>query len=37
MFIKKLSNVELVGFSDSDMTGDIDDRKSTTGVCTILE
>ena len=29
---KKLSNVELVGFSDSDMVGDIDDRKSTTGV-----
>ena len=28
----KLSNVEHVGFSDSDMAGDIDDRKSTTGV-----
>ncbi|XP_022931603.1 uncharacterized protein LOC111437770 [Cucurbita moschata] len=34
---KKLSNVELGGFSDSDMTRDIADRKSTTGVCTILE
>ncbi|XP_022979542.1 uncharacterized protein LOC111479221 [Cucurbita maxima] len=29
---KKLSNVELVGFNDSDMAGDIDDRKSSTGV-----
>ena len=29
---KKLSNVELVRFSDSDMTGNIDDTKSTTGV-----
>ena len=29
---KKLSNVELVGFSDSDMARDIDDRMSTTGV-----
>ncbi|XP_022956276.1 uncharacterized protein LOC111458028 [Cucurbita moschata] len=29
---KKLSNMELVGFSDSDMAEDIDDRKSTTGV-----
>ncbi|KAJ8754920.1 hypothetical protein K2173_015432 [Erythroxylum novogranatense] len=32
VYKKKLSNVELVGFSDSDMAGDIDDRKSTTGV-----
>ena len=29
---KKLSNVEVVGFSDNDMAGDIDDRKSTTSV-----
>lgn len=28
----KSENLELVGFSDSDMAGDMDDRKSTTGV-----
>ncbi|XP_052152555.1 secreted RxLR effector protein 161-like [Oryza glaberrima] len=29
---EEVGNAKLVGFSDSDMAGDLDDRKSTTGV-----
>ncbi|KAF2311882.1 hypothetical protein GH714_027117 [Hevea brasiliensis] len=36
VYQKGQSSLELVGFSDSDMAGDIDDRKSTTGVIYFL-
>lgn len=33
----KETNTNLVGFSDADWAGDLDDRKSTTGGCFYLE
>ena len=33
LFYSKDSNLSLAGFSDSDWTGNADDRKSTTGGC----
>ncbi|KAG8641013.1 hypothetical protein MANES_13G092690v8 [Manihot esculenta] len=36
VYQKGQPSLELVGFSDSDMAGDIDDRKSTTGVIYFL-
>ena len=37
LFYSKESNLSLVGFSDSDQTGNADDRKSTTGGCFYVE
>ncbi|KAL8161831.1 hypothetical protein V2J09_013320 [Rumex salicifolius] len=35
-YVKKQPKEELIGYSDSDLIGDIDDRKSTTGVIYFL-
>jgi hypothetical protein len=32
VYLKKKGKVKILGYSDSDMAGDIDDRKSTSGV-----
>ncbi|KAK9665399.1 hypothetical protein RND81_14G109900 [Saponaria officinalis] len=36
LFYKKDGNKELIGFTDSDYAGDVDDRKSTSGYAFIL-
>lgn len=36
VYMKEQSKEELIGYSDSDLAGDVDDRKSTTGVMYFL-
>lgn len=32
IYVKAVNNLKIQGFSDADMAGDIDDRKSTSGM-----
>jgi hypothetical protein len=36
VYLKKKGKVKILGYSDSDMAGDVDDRKSTSGVAYFL-